>query len=233
MCARRSLHVAILAVALLSAAPAFPQASAERAQPETVDIGSYVAEAAQRFGIPEQWIYAVVRAESAGRISAVSPTGATGLMQLMPGTWSRQRTLFGLGTDPFDPRDNILAGTSYLREMYDKYGPSGFLAAYNAGPGRYEQWRDRGRPLPAETRAYVTSIATMLQSCSAPTVVIGASPVQPARAFWARSELFAARGDAGWPASGSVTAAASPSATPSPTVSSDSLFAPVPGSPSQ
>ena len=66
----------------------------------------------------------------------------------MPGTWARQRVRFGLGSDPFDPRDNILAGTSYLREMYDRYGAPGFLAAYNAGPGRYEDYARRGRPLP-------------------------------------------------------------------------------------
>lgn len=120
-------------------------------------------EAAQRFGMPEGWIHAVIRAESAGRVRAVSRTGAMGLMQLMPGTWARQRARLGLGPDPFDPRDNILAGTSYLREMYDRYGAQGFLAAYNAGPRRYEQWRDRGRPLPAETRLYVARLVAVLQ----------------------------------------------------------------------
>src|SRR3546814_10750089 len=72
--------------------------------------------------IPEDWIYAVMRVESGGRIGAVSSAGAMGLMQLMPGTWARQRARFSLGSDPFDPRDNIIAGTSYLREMYDRYG---------------------------------------------------------------------------------------------------------------
>ena len=75
-----------------------------------------------------------MRVESGGRIGAVSSAGAMGLMQLMPGTWARQRARFGLGSDPFDPRDNIIAGTSYLREMYDRYGADGFLAAYNAVP---------------------------------------------------------------------------------------------------
>jgi len=99
-----------------------------------------------------------------------------GLMQLMPGTWARQRARFALGTDPFDPRDNIMAGTSYLREMYDRYGAVGFLAAYNAGPGRYEEWRDKGRPLPLETRRYVASIAPLLQSGGTATE----AAVQPA-----------------------------------------------------
>ncbi len=96
---------------------------------QRVEIAAHVSEASQQFGIPEQWIYAVIRAESAGRVRVVSRAGAMGLMQLMAGTWARQRARFSLGQDPFDPRDNILAGTSYLREMYDRYGAQGFLAA--------------------------------------------------------------------------------------------------------
>ena len=189
----RSLRLAWAALALFGDAPAFGQVAAELAQPRTVDIASHVAEASQRFDISERWIYAVMRTESAGRIGAVSSAGAMGLMQLMPGTWARQHARFGLGVDPFDPRDNIMAGTSYLREMYDSYGASGFLAAYNAGPGRYEDWRDRGRPLPAETRAYVAKIAPMLQPGNTPTVTASADSVRPVRIHWAQSELFAPR----------------------------------------
>lgn len=221
---------AFLAVALFGNAPAFGQAAAEQAQPRTIDIASHVAEASQRFGIPENWIYAVMRTESAGRIGAVSSAGAMGLMQLMPGTWSRQRARFGLGADPFDPRDNIMAGTSYLREMYDSYGAAGFLAAYNAGPGRYEDWRDRGRPLPNETRAYVAKIAPMLQPGSAATVVASASPVQPVHPSWTRGQLFAVRGDAGQQASGSFAAAAPPTFIPASSAPLNGLFAPVSGS---
>ena len=101
-----------------------------------------VAEASQRFGIPELWIWTVMRVESRGNSRAVSPAGAVGLMQIMPGTWAGLRARHRLGSDPFDPRDNIMAGTSYLREMYDSYGADGFLAAYNAGPGRYADYRD-------------------------------------------------------------------------------------------
>lgn len=152
----------------------------EHLRPARASIAGYVREASQRFGVPERWIEAVIRIESAGRIHAVSSAGAMGLMQLMPGTWARQRARYGLGSDPFDPRDNIMAGTSYLREMYDRYGATGFLAAYNAGPGRYEEWRDKGRPLPLETRRYVAAIATMLQDESRPTAAVvlpkGAAP---------------------------------------------------------
>jgi membrane-bound lytic murein transglycosylase B len=226
----RLAFAAFLAAVLFGNAPAFGQATAEQAQPRAIDIAAHVAEASQRFGIPENWIYAVMRTESAGRISAVSSAGAMGLMQLMPGTWARQRTRFGLGADPFDPRDNIMAGTSYLRELYDSYGASGFLAAYNAGPGRYEDWRDRGRPLPAETRAYVARIAPMLQPGSAATVAASASPVQPIRPSWTQSQLFAVRGDAPADASGSSAAAAPPTSIPASFAPLNGLFAPVSGS---
>lgn len=226
----RLSFVAFLAVAPFGDAPGFGQAAAEQAQLRTVAIERHVSEASQRFGIPESWIYAVMRTESAGRIAAVSSAGAMGLMQLMPGTWARQRARFGLGADPFDPRDNIMAGTSYLREMYDSYGATGMLAAYNAGPGRYEQWRDDGRPLPAETRVYVARIAPMLQSGGAATVVVRASPVQPVRISWTQGQLFAVRGDAAPDASGSSTAAAPPTSIPASPAPLNGLFAPVSGS---
>ncbi|WP_019051879.1 lytic transglycosylase domain-containing protein [Sphingobium xenophagum] len=221
---------AFLAAALFGTAPAFGQAAAEQAQPHAIDIAPHVAEASQRFGIPEDWIYAVMRTESAGRVGAVSSAGAIGLMQLMPGTWARQRTRFALGADPFDPRDNIIAGTSYLREMYDSYGASGFLAAYNAGPGRYQDWRDRGRPLPAETRAYVAKIAPMLQTGSAATVVASTSPVQPARPSWTQGQLFAVRGGAAADATGSFAAAVPPTSIRASSAPQNGLFAPVSGS---
>lgn len=227
---RRLRLAALLALALFHGASADAQDAAEPAAPRTVDIASHVAEASLRFGLPEHWIYAVMRTESAGRIGAVSSAGAMGLMQLMPETWARQRARFALGADPFDPRDNIMAGTSYLREMYDSYGNSGFLAAYNAGPGRYENWRDRGRPLPAETRAYVAKIAPMLQTGSAATVVASASPVQPVRPSWTQGQLFAVRGDAAADASGSFAAAATPTSIPALPAPLNSLFAPVSGS---
>ncbi|MEQ1671169.1 MAG: lytic transglycosylase domain-containing protein [Hyphomicrobium sp.] len=226
----RSLRFALAALALFGAPPAFGQDAAEPAAPRTVDIASHVAEASQRFGLPEHWIYAVMRTESAGRIGAVSSAGAMGLMQLMPETWARQRARFSLGADPFDPRDNIIAGTSYLREMYDSYGTSGMLAAYNAGPGRYEQWRDLGRPLPAETRAYVAKIAPMLQAGSAATVIANASPVQPVRPSWTQGQLFAVRARAPADASGSFAAAAPPTSIPTSTGPLNGLFAPVSGS---
>lgn len=155
---------ALIALAFACPAAVHAQAGSVSSQAQRIDIAPHVREASQRFGIPEHWIYAVIRIESAGRTRAVSSAGAMGLMQLMPGTWARQRDRFALGSDPFDPRDNIMAGTSYLREMYDRYGAAGFLAAYNAGPGRYEAWLGGRRSLPLETRRYVAKIAPMLQA---------------------------------------------------------------------
>lgn len=123
-----------------------------------------IREASARFLIPEQWIREVMRVESGGHSTVggkpiVSPDGAAGLMQLMPGTWRDMRALLGLGHDPSDPHDNILAGAAYLRAMYDRFGYPGLFAAYNAGPGRYAVHLATGRRLPPETRAYVAKIA--------------------------------------------------------------------------
>jgi hypothetical protein len=82
-----------------------------------------------------------------------------GLMQLMPGTWAEMRARLGIGHDPDDPRDNILAGTFYLRLMYEQFGYPGLFAAYNAGPGRYAEHLARRRALPAETVGYLASVA--------------------------------------------------------------------------
>lgn len=231
---RNAVLAALLAgLGLFGNAPAYGQAAAEQVSPRTIDIAFHVAEASQRFGLPESWIYAVMRTESAGRIGAVSSAGAMGLMQLMPGTWARQRTRFGLGSDPFDPRDNIMAGTSYLREMYDSYGTTGMLAAYNAGPGRYEQYRDDGRPLPAETRAYVAKIAPQLQTASTATVFASAAPVQPVRVSWTQSQLFTARSDSSDSASGRFATPAPPQSRNAANAPLNGLFAPVSGSKSQ
>jgi soluble lytic murein transglycosylase-like protein len=139
--------------------PAQAQTLTLRAEPTLAEM---VREAAQRFGIPARWITSVMGVESAFDARATSPVGAMGLMQVMPQTYARLRRRYGLGADPYHPHDNILAGAAYLREMYDRYGTAGFLAAYNAGPGRYEAHLIAGRPLPLETRAYVAKIAPRL-----------------------------------------------------------------------
>jgi len=163
-------------------------------------LTSFVTEASQRFGIPSAWIRAVIRVESAGKTRAVSPKGAMGLMQIMPQTWATLRLRYGLGADPFDMHDNILAGAAFLRELYDRYGAPGFLAAYNAGPVRYEDHLTTGRPLPAETQSYVAALAPMIGQASSDG---GAMVVRLVRS-WTQAPLFAPRTD------GSATAKSSP-----------------------
>jgi hypothetical protein len=124
--------------------------------------GPYIHEASGRFGVPELWIRRVMRQESGGQEDVISWAGAMGLMQVMPDTYEGLRGRYRLGDDPFDPHNNILAGTAYLREMYDRFGSPGFLAAYNAGPNRLDAYLSNGTALPSETVNYVASIAPLL-----------------------------------------------------------------------
>jgi soluble lytic murein transglycosylase-like protein len=103
--------------------------------------------------LDEDLVNSVIRAESGFNPHAVSPKGARGLMQLMPGTASN------LGvTDTFDAKSNVEGGTQYLRWLLDRYhyDLAKALAAYNAGPHRVEQYH--GVPPYSETRAYVARI---------------------------------------------------------------------------
>jgi D-alanyl-D-alanine carboxypeptidase len=131
--------------------------------------GPYISEASGRYGVPEQWIREVMRQESGGQEQAVSSAGAMGLMQIMPDTFDGLRQRYALGSDAFEPRDNIMAGTAYIREMYDRYGAPGFLAAYNAGPSRLDSYLAGGDSLPDETVNYVAAIAPRLGSSVALT----------------------------------------------------------------
>jgi hypothetical protein len=154
---------------------------------------AHIAEASRRFGIPAEWIRAVMRIESGNDRRAVSRKGAMGLMQIMPQTWAELRARYALGHNPFDPHDNILAGAAFLHEMHDRYGSPGFLAAYNAGPARYEDYRDRRRALPPETVAYVAALVPFVGGGEiAGPVLPGASDPSPR----SPASLFAVRADA-------------------------------------
>jgi hypothetical protein len=124
--------------------------------------GPYIREAAARFQVPDQWVRAVMHQESGGREQAISPVGAMGLMQVMPATYNGLRQRHGLGRDPYDPHNNILAGTAYIREMYDRFGAPGFLAAYNAGPDRLSAYLAGSTALPDETVNYLAAITPNL-----------------------------------------------------------------------
>jgi hypothetical protein len=158
----------ILAVSM-SAACAEPSTHNERPARSKSEASSsdlwagHIREAAKRFAVPERLLRAVMHVESVGDVHAVSRKGAMGLMQIMPGTWEELRIKHHLGVDPYQPRDNILAGAAYLREMLDRFGRNGFLAAYNAGPGRYEEHLLTGRPLPRETIDYVRKLTPLIR----------------------------------------------------------------------
>lgn len=198
--AGRPAATAVLLLIGISQTGRAAMAAGPSVAPVTADAA--IAEASGRFAIPADWIRAVIAVESAGNAGAVSPKGAMGLMQIMPHTWSDLRLRYHLGADPFDAHDNILAGSAFLRELFDRFGPEGFLAAYNAGPGRYLAYLTEGRPLAGETRLYLTKIAAQLgpagigRIVKAPAVVVdwrvaplfAATSPTPGNDFWAGAQ---------------------------------------------
>src|SRR6266478_2042324 len=171
-----------------------PSAGAQAAtHSESIDrFAEFIDEASGRFAVPARWIRAVMQVESAGDQHATSSRGAMGLMQLMPGSWVELSVRYGLGLDPFDPRDNILAGTAYLKEMHDRFGSAGFLAAYHAGPARYEQHLATGQPLPPETTAYVAAVTPLLGTEQAGHAAFSIRRAVP----WREAPLFVQHTDA-------------------------------------
>lgn len=188
---RAATHSAALTLVLVGLSP--NTAAASNASPVAPAYAAPVTEAAQRFGIPELWIWRVMHAESRGNRRAVSHAGAMGLMQIMPATWSMLTSKHRLGSDPFDVRANIHAGAAYLRAMWDRYRDVRLmLAAYNAGPGRADAYAAGRRGLPAETMAYVAAIAPEMG------VAVRVSPAaaMPAPApGWRDARLFTARNE--------------------------------------
>ena len=190
--------------------------AARAAQPtlsEPPAVTQAIIEASQRFAVPEDWIRAIITVESGGKSKAVSPKGAMGLMQIMPATWGPLRLRYRLGADPYDVHDNIVAGTGLLRELYDRFGASGFLAAYNAGPPRYLSFLDSGEPLTEETRAYLAKLAPLLKGPLAAAALASAGSHD-----WRSAPLFLTAWPGGSgpaleaPSSGNSGAAAMPSA---------------------
>ena len=172
-----------------------PVAEAEQAGTEASVVSQrsdpyadHIADAAQRFSVPALWIRAVMRFESTNDPHALSGKGTMGLMQIMPKTWKELRARYGLGPDPYEPRDNILAGAAYLRELHDRFGSPGFLAAYNVGPTRYAEHLATGAPLPPETENYVAMLAPTIDG-SQPERVADDAHNTPR---WTSASLFAA-----------------------------------------
>ena len=160
-----ALRVALAILSMFGcegAAANYANARPRVADPACSQFATFVAEATQRFGIPAALICAVIHAESSGNARATSARGAIGLMQIMPGTWTDLHRRYHLGTNPYDARENIIAGAAYLRELNDRYGNPGFVAAYNAGPARWEDHLATGRLLPMETRTYLRRLAPVI-----------------------------------------------------------------------
>ena len=197
ICRRVAMHF-LSGLLILAPAPPLLAEDAAIVRPAASDrFAAHIAEASQRFRVPQDWIHAVLDAESAQDVRAVSSAGAMGLMQIMPDTWAELRALHRLGDDPFDPRDNILAGTAYLRAMLDRYGNvAAMLAAYNAGPGRYDEYLSTGRPLPPETRDYVAKLAPLLGGDPLPE----RTEIAPRPTDWREAPLFVVSVGGGSPA---------------------------------
>lgn len=138
-----------------AAAPADAVPAAPAAKPASA--AELADSAARKYGLPPAFVRAVVAAESAYRADAVSPKGAIGLMQLMPGT-ARD-----LGADPKVPAQNVDAGTRYLRDLLLKYDnhPYRALAAYNAGPAAVDKYN--GVPPYRETHNYILNVLRFWQ----------------------------------------------------------------------
>lgn len=110
--------------------------------------------ASVRHGVDAALLFALIEVESSYRPNAVSPKGAMGLMQLMPATAQQYAV-----ADPYDPSDNVEAGTQHLRSLLDRYDVDSALAAYNAGEGPVRKFG--GVPPFPETRRYVTKILAL------------------------------------------------------------------------
>lgn len=202
---------------------AYAETAPLKASKSNRSYAAYITEASQRFGIPEHWLVAIMRAESAGAARAESAKGAMGLMQIMPDTWEELRARYGLGRDPFDPRDNILASAAYLRELHDRFGSPGFLAAYNAGPTRYAEHLATGRPLPRETRDYV---ATLMPLLSASVAAERREQSAILTVDWRTAPLFAAHNDGQSVADETHPGSGADAYPPHTSGASDSLFPP-------
>lgn len=88
--------------------------------------------------------------------------GAVGLMQIKPDTYAELAQRYNLGSDPYNPHDNIMAASGYIRELYDRFGSPDFLGAYNCGPQCMDNHRSRGTPLPGYARTYMAAITPHL-----------------------------------------------------------------------
>lgn len=188
-CSEAAALLLILAVSACSTAPSSPAPEPDPGlygRPTAADPwGHYIRAASIRFDVPEIYVRSVMQIESGGRTHLngrpiTSRAGARGLMQIMPATFEELRRKHNLGSDPYDPWTNILAGTAYIREMYELYGAPGFLAAYNCGPGCYGDFLAGRRSLPSETRNYLAMGSRLIDGARPPVyAALDAVPSAP------------------------------------------------------
>lgn len=148
--------------------PAKREAPDMPANPVPAEYQAALQAAAEKYGLSPQLLAAVASAESGFDKNAVSAAGAIGLMQLMPATAR------SLGVDPRDPAQNLMGGAAYLRAQLDRFDGNLdlALAAYNAGPGRVEQYG--GMPPFQETRTYVARNLDKLAAQSLASTAVAA-----------------------------------------------------------
>lgn len=185
-----SLRIALAAAAL--AAGWLSPAPAGATEPAPDACARHAPEAAMRSGLSVEVILRVMYAESRGRPRAVSHKGAMGCMQIMPRTWADLTGRYGLGSDPWNPRMNMIGGALYLAELARQFGFPGAYSAYNAGPGRYLRYVRGGVPLPAETVAYTAQITGGIAARGRPSGPEQAAPAPR----WQEAGLFIAPADA-------------------------------------
>ncbi len=162
-----------------------PAASSRRAPEPSVNVtiaavraiapekayDAFIAEAARRYRVDPHLIRAIMRTESAFNPLVVSDAGAQGLMQLMPEVAKEMGV-----ADPFDPRDNIMGGTRYLRILLDAHKGNLplTLASYNAGPGAVARFRKV--PPYRETQNYVRRVTALMKAARAASLDVGTAP---------------------------------------------------------
>jgi membrane-bound lytic murein transglycosylase B len=178
----RGLWISLFGVTAISAC-ASPSVVAAAMPAALNGCAAYVPEAARRSGLSEDIVARVMLAESGGKSRIVSVKGAVGCMQIMPTTWAYLTARYNLGVDPYDARTNMVGGAMYLSELAARYGWPGALAAYNAGPGRYQRYMQGGVPLPAET---ITYTARLGRNAEGPPAAASAPRWQEARLFMTR-----------------------------------------------
>jgi hypothetical protein len=220
-----SIVVAIVAATSVVVGDAYcePLLATQTSSSAGDQVDGFISEASERFGIPAAWIRAILRVEGGEDARVGSRRGAIGVMQIPPEMWTELRLRYALGDDPSDPRDNILAGTAHLREMYDRYGSNGFVAAYHEGPTRYDEHLKTGSPLPLETQADVAVLAPLIESGRKD---VAGSTARAKVTSWRKAPLFVAqpkRGSSNDPSASSMPTEHSP---PSQSKADQPAFAP-------